>query len=263
MTTARPDRSTEDLAILAEATRILHEDQPLHQRMHRVFELLRAAVRFRDARLTCWLQSAQPGTVRQQYYSADGWPYPWDEALTRRVALGGAIDARTIVVSNEAAVGGHLPVAQATYLGAPIFWGGRLWGVLELRAEHSGGMAGAPQELIAALLPQMAVAVAQEGRRLPMPPSGASDGETPTGLTLAPQRQQQLAEIDEHLEEMLDLHELLSLLLRRALEATGAEAGAIALVDHAFGELVLQIAEGYPAELWNGLPAESRQRHSW
>lgn len=261
--TARPDRSTEALAILAEATRLLQEERPLHQRLHRLFELLRLAVRFRDARLTCWLQSAQPGTVRQQYYSADGWPYPWDEALTRRVALGGVVEARTIVVSNEAAVGGHLPVAQAAYLGAPIFWGGRLWGVLELRADYGRALAGAVEELIRALLPQLAIAVAQEGRSLPLSPSGPSDGETPTGLTLAPQRLQQLAEIDRRLEEMLDLHELLSLLLRRALESTGAEAGAVALVDHQLGELVLQIAEGYPAELWNGLPAQSRQRLSW
>ncbi|HMQ32363.1 MAG TPA: ATP-binding protein [Chloroflexaceae bacterium] len=259
---ARPDRSTEALAVLAEATRILHEDRPLHQRMHRLFELLRLALGFRDARLTCWLQSAQPGTVRQQYYSAEGWPYPWDEALTRRVALGGATETRTIVVSNEAVAVGYLPVAQAAYLGAPAYWGGRLWAVLELRADH-GALAGAAQELIAALLPQLAVAVAHEGRRLPLPPAGASDGDTPTGLTLAPERLQQLAEIDQRLEEMLDLHELLSLLLRRALESTGAEAGAVALVDHELGELVLQIAEGYPAELWNGLPAHGRQRLSW
>ena len=261
--TARPDRSTEALAILAEATRLLYEDRPLHQRMHRVFALVRAAVPFRDARLTCWLQSAQPGTVRQQYYSADGWPYPWDEALTRRIALSGTLDVRTIVVSNPAAGEQHMPVAQAAYLGAPIFWGGRLWGILELRAEFGANLAGPPQELITALSAQLAIAIAQEGHRLPPPPTGASDGETPTGLTLAPQRRQQLAEIDERLEAMLDLHELLSLLLRRALETTGAEAGALALVDHERGELVLELAEGYPAELWNGLPAHSRQRLSW
>jgi signal transduction histidine kinase/GAF domain-containing protein len=257
----RPDRSTEALALLAEATRILSADQGLQQRMHRLFELLRAAARFRDARLTCWLQSAQPGTVRQQFYSADGWPYPWDEALTRKVAVGGTIVTRTIVVSNEA-VAGQLPVAQAGYLGAPIFWGGRLWGVLELRADYGGALGGPTQELLAALLPQLAVAIAQEGRRLPAPPAGASDGQTPSGLTLAPQRQRQLAEIDEQLEEMLDLHELLSLLLRRALESTGAEAGAVALVDHGARELVLQVYEGYPGG-GAGLGSAARQRLSF
>ena len=257
----RPDRSIEALALLAEATRILHVEQPLQQRLHRLFELLRSAVRFRDARLTCWLQSAQPGTLRQQFYSADGWPYPWDEALTRRVAIGGAVEARSIVVSNDAAVAGQLPVAKAAYLGAPIFWGGRLWGVLELRGEAGASLADEAQELISALLPQLAIAVAQEGRRLPPPLAGASDGETPTGLTLTPQRQRQLAEIDERLEEMLNLHALLSLLLRRALESTGAESGAVALVDHTRGELVLQLYEGYPED--GGGLMGARQRLSW
>jgi signal transduction histidine kinase/GAF domain-containing protein len=257
----RPEHSTQALALLAEATRILHADGPLQQRMHRLFELLRAGVRFRDARLTCWLQSTQPGTVRQQFYSAHGWPYPWDEALMRKVAVGAKAEARLIVVSNEAADGGHLPVAQAAYLGAPIFWGGRLWGMMELRAEP-GALNGAASELIAALLPQLAAAIAQEGQRLPAAPAGASDGETPTGLTLPPRLQQQLAEIDERLEEMLDLHELLSLLLRRALESTGAEAGAVALVDHEFGDLVLQVYEGYPAE-HGGMNGATRQRLSW
>lgn len=261
--TTPPNLPIAQLGLLAEATRTLHGEGALHQRLHRLFELLRAAMRFRDGRLTCWLQSAQPGTVRQQFYSADGWPYPWDEGLTRRVALGGTLERRTIVVSNEAAVGGQLPVAQATYLGAPIFWGGRLWGVLELRAELGNGLGAAAEELVKALLPQLAVAIAQEGRRLPAPPAGASDGETPAGLTLAPQRQEQLAAIDDSLEEMLDLHELLSLLLRRALESTGAEAGAVALVDHERGELVLQVYEGYPDDLWGGLAGQTRQRWSW
>jgi signal transduction histidine kinase len=59
---------------------------------------------------------------------------------------------------------------------------------------------------------------------------------------------------------MLDLHGLLNLLLRRALESSGAEAGAVTLVDHEHGELVLQVYEGYPEE--RGLIA-TRQRLSW
>jgi signal transduction histidine kinase/GAF domain-containing protein len=258
----RPDRAAEALALLAEATRLLYGEQALQQRMHRLFELLRAAVPFRDARLTCWLQSAQPGTLRQQFYSAEGWPYPWDEALTRRVAIGGGFDTRTIVVSNDSPVAGQRPVAQAAYLGAPIVWGGRLWGVLELRAEQGAPLAASAKELIAALLPQLAGAIAQEGHILPPALVGVSDGETPTGLTLGPQRQLQLAEIAERMEEMLDLPALLSLLLRRALESTGAEAGAVTLVDHTHGELVLFVYEGYPEE-GGALVGAVRQRLSW
>ncbi|MFV9506046.1 MAG: ATP-binding protein [Oscillochloridaceae bacterium umkhey_bin13] len=263
MTPVRPAPATEALAILAEATRALAEERPLQQRMHRLFTLLRPVTRFRDARLSCWLQSAQPGAVRQQYYSSEGWPYPWDESLARRVALGGQLEARTIVVSNEAVADGYLPVARAAYLGAPISWAGRLWGTLELRAEERHGFAATTPELIAALLPQLAAAIAQEGGRLPPPPIGLSDGETPTGLTLPPPRQQQLAALDQSLEQMLDLHDLLSLLLRRTLEATGAEAGAIMLVDHAAGELELLISEGYPTEPGPRLPTLNRRRTSW
>ncbi|RRR69350.1 MAG: GAF domain-containing protein [Candidatus Viridilinea halotolerans] len=250
------------LALLAEATRILYTEQPLEQRLQRLFALLRPVVNFRDARLTCWLQGAQPGTVRQQFYAADGWPYPWDDGLTRRVALDGGVVVRPIVVSNPAAAGEHLPVMQAAYLGAPLHWERRLWGVLELRAEQPTSLEGS-RELVAALLPQLAVAIAQTGQQLRAAPVGASDGETPTGLTLLPPHQQQLLALDARLEEMLALPELLSLLLRQALSATGAEAGAVLLVDHAVGELLLQIAEGFPPEHWHGLTATRRQRLSW
>lgn len=194
------DRGTEALAVLAEATRSIHAEQPLKQRVHRLFEVLRAELHFRDARLTCWLQSAMPGTVRQQFYSLDGWPYPWDDELMRRVALGETFQARTIVVSNAAAPGEHLPAVQAAYLGIPIRWGPRLWGVLEFRAEHNHRFEPAHCELVAALAPQLAIAVAREGHQLVGSPAGASDGETPAGLTLSLLRQQQLAAVDRRLE---------------------------------------------------------------
>jgi len=257
------DRATEALAVLAEATRSIHAEQPLQQRVHRLFEVLRAELHFRDARLTCWLQSAMPGTLRQQFYSIDGWPYPWDDELMRRVALGETLEARTIVVSNAAAPGEHLPAVQAAYLGMPIRWGPRLWGVLEFRAERNQPFEPAHCDLVAALAPQLAIAVAREGQRLARSPAGASDGETPAGLTLTPLRQQQLAAIDRRLEAMLGVHDLLSLLLRHALEHTGAEAGAIALVDHDAGELVIHVYEGYPHEQWGQLPAHHRHRLSW
>jgi len=256
----RPDPANIGLGVLAQATQLLADARPLPERVHGLFDLLRLAVRYRDARLTCWLQSAQPGTARQQYYSADPWPYPWDDGLTRQVALRGSVEQRTIVVSSEAA-GGQLPITQAAYLGAPIFWGGRLWGVLELRGDYGGGLGPESRELIAALVPQLAIAIAREGDRLPALPGPPGSSETPAGLTLAPARRRELAAIEDSLEEMLDLHALLSLLLRRALEATGAEAGAVSLVDHERGELVLQIYEGYPTDFAGG--PQPRQRWSW
>ncbi|PDW03026.1 ATP-binding protein [Candidatus Viridilinea mediisalina] len=255
--------ATELLALLGEATRILHATLPLEQRIQRLFELLRPVVHFRDARLICWLQGAQPKTERQQFYSADGWPYPWDDSLSRRVALDGALVLRQIAVSNPAAAGEHLPVVQAAYLGAPIRWDRRLWGLLELRAETRSTLEGTSRELVAALLPQLAVAIAQAGQSLPPAPIGASDGATPTGLTLAPPRLQHLLELEARLETMLNLPELLSLLLRQALAATGAEAGAVLLVDQSAGELLLHTAEGLPATPWHGLEAQQHKRFSW
>lgn len=260
---ARSDRATEVLGLLAEATRLLHSGQPLQQRIHRLFEVLRADLGFRDARLTCWLQSATPGTTRQQFYSVEGWPYPWDDELMRRVALGDGIVTRVIGLRNAAGVGEHIPVVQAAYLGAPLRWGARLWGVLELRAEGDRRFGPEHHDLIAALTPQLAIAIAQEGRQLPGSAAGASDGETPTGLTLSPRQQHRLAAIDARLEAMLGVPELLSLLLRQALEHTGAEAGAIALVDHEAGELVIQVYEGFPAEPWHGPLTVHHRRLSW
>lgn len=49
------------LIVVAAASRILQEEQPLVQRIHRLFGLLRLATRYRDGRLTCWLQSARRG----------------------------------------------------------------------------------------------------------------------------------------------------------------------------------------------------------
>jgi signal transduction histidine kinase len=261
--TLQPDRANQALAAVAEATRLLHAERPLAERLHQLFELLRGAVRYRDARLTCWLQSAQPGTARQQYYSAAAWPYPWDDALTRQVAVGGTVSRRTVVLSAEAGVATQLPITQAAYIGAPIFWGGRLWGILELRADYSGDLGPAAQELLTALLPQLAVAIAEEGNRLPALTIGVQSADTPTGLTLAPAQRHQLAALTASLDEVLDLHALLSLLLRRALEASGAEAGAISLVDHERGELVLQIYEGYAHDQAGALNNGLRQRWSW
>ncbi|NJN17007.1 MAG: GAF domain-containing protein [Oscillochloris sp.] len=248
------------LSVLVEATRLLAEERPLADRLHQLFGVLRLAIRFRDARLTFWPGSARPGALRQQFYSPDGWPYPWDDALTRQVALNGLIEQRTIVVSNELVAEPQLPITQATYLGAPIFWSGRLWGVFELRADYTNGLTSVTQEIIAALTPQLAATIARESAGLPALPGIAGTAETPTGLTLPPQQRHELASLDSRLEQMLDLHALLSLLLRRALEITGAEAGAVCLVDQRSDELVLQIYEGAPSMLDRVQP---RQRWGW
>ncbi|NNJ10207.1 GAF domain-containing protein [Chloroflexales bacterium ZM16-3] len=260
--TLSSDQSAQALAALGAAARLLYGDDPLHVRLHGFFDLLRETVHHRDARLTCWLQSARPGSARQQFYSADAWPYPWDDGLTRTVAREGVISRRVIGLGGDGAGGGLLPAVRAAYLGAPILWGGRLWGVLELRTDHADGLRAAADDLIAGLMPLLAAAIAEEGRHQLSLPSGERASDTPTGLTLSAPDKQRLAALNSSLDEAIDLHELLSLLLHRALEASGAEAGAVALVDHEQRELVLHTFEGFAEDIDVGLQSGPRQRWS-
>lgn len=249
------------LALLDEATRLLRDARPMSLRMHDLFQLLRAVLPYRDGRLTCWLQSAQPGTLRQQFYTPERCPYPWDDGLTRQVALDGHVVCRNGMPLPSAGEQARLPALTITYLGAPIWWGGRLWGVLELRSDDPAGMPAIAQELISALLPLLAVAIAQEGMAQEQPAA------SPEELVLAHSGQRSeplLIALSQELEGPLTLHKLLALLLRWSLDSTGAEAGAICLVDHERGELVMQVYEGYPLEALavdiHGMP---RQRWSW
>ncbi|MCG8348221.1 MAG: ATP-binding protein [Chloroflexales bacterium] len=259
--------STENLALLAEATRALLADRPLAARLDDLFRLMRNRLTYTDARLTCWLQSAQPGTMRQQFHSPDGWMYPWDDGLTRQIALGGQIVHQPWLPPSQTdhhENGSQAPVLQATYLGAPIWWGGRLWGVLELRAMHSEDFDHSAQEFITALLPQIASAIAAEGisQNQQIVPVTKKDELAPWHLH--EHEEQILAVLSSELEGPQTLHQLLTLLLRWSLDATGAEAGTISLVDHERGELITQIYEGYPSDRfpsdWSSL---GRQRRSW
>ncbi len=263
MTHAADDLTTGMLSMLAAASRLLHEERPLVQRIHRLFGLLRLAARYRDGRLTCWLQSARPGSSRQQIFSPESWAYPWDDNLTRSVALGGKTVTKTIALGGSLSTE-SLPVISAGYLGAPIFWGGRLWGILELRSDEQRQFNSRVVELVESLKAQLAAAIAQEGARTPQLPAPRFAGETPLGLTLSPSLRQKIIALNEQLELTIDLHELLGIILRRALEGSGAEAGAIALVDHERSELVLHLYEGYDTERRSpGLTGMPRQHWTW
>jgi signal transduction histidine kinase len=256
--------ATRSLALIAEVNRTLYSEHPLALRLHAFFSLLHTGIPYRDARLTCWFQSAQPGTLRQQFYSPDGWTYPWNDGLTRRVALEGRMARRILTRDAGNSQASNLPVVQFAYLGAPIIWQGRLWGILELRAHNSEELDAATQELIQSILPQLAAVIAEEGMRqqqLPAPTRRQQGLAQAVGDT---QQEHLLTALAHELEGPLDLHRLLTLLLRWAIDATGAEAGAINLVDHERGELVLQVHEGYARELFaTGLHAELRQRWKW
>ncbi|NJO07164.1 MAG: GAF domain-containing protein, partial [Chloroflexaceae bacterium] len=112
------------------------------------------------------------------------------------------------------------------------------------------------------LLPQLAVAIAREGlaaraQQLPVVPK-----------TLPPAPEARLAPMYDALDEHLSLNKLLTRVLHEALLQTGAEAGAVCLVDNERGELVMQVHAGYELQL---LPPATtapnaqapRQRWNW
>ncbi|NJM05250.1 GAF domain-containing protein [Candidatus Gracilibacteria bacterium] len=249
------DQSIATLAVLSEATRMLHEARPFGARIHDLFNLLHRTFAYHDARLTCWIGSARPGATRQQFYSADGWPYSWDDTLMRQVARQDQIAFHQLMANGRATGTGQLPAVPIVYLGVPIFWGGRLWGMLELRASQGTLFADELYGLMAALAPQLAAAIMAESKQ-----QWPADSES-TALAAV---QQQLALFDDDLQNTLALPHVLSLLLRRAIELSGAESGAVSLIDHERGELILQVSEGYPPELSSlDLQHGQRQRWSW
>lgn len=272
--------STDMLVLLAKATHILHEEQPIAVRINELLKLLRTTLRCRDSRITCWLQSAQPGARRQQFLSPTSNYHPWDDGVMRRTAVGGKITRRRLSEAAAPAANGTalpalpentttLTAAQMSYLGAPIIWSERLWGVLELRAEGDSIFESAVQEFIAALLPQLAVAIAREGARMHQQ-AALPDHEARPAVSLPVNERsyQLLTALGEELEAPLSLHALLPLLLRRALDATGAEAGAICLVDHAREELEMHVYEGYASQMHDALADDEagstlHQRWSW
>jgi signal transduction histidine kinase/GAF domain-containing protein len=248
----------EMLVLLAEASRLLHAEQPLGARLHSFFHLLRTGVRYRDARLTCWFQAARPGSQRQEFYFPDPPLHPWDNRLMRQTAMEGKIVCRVVTVADEQGS------ETFFYMGSPISWQRQLWGVLEMRAEPSDESGEAAQELIAALLPQLAIAIALEGEQQPdTEPNMQMLMHLPGSLQqgqLVSNHHMLLDTAAQDLKEPCDLHSLLARLLRWTLDATGAEAGAICQVDHEREELVVQQHEGYAPEVFGDTPGIAQQR---
>lgn len=265
--------STELLTVLAEASRVLQDGRSLLSRLEDLFKVFRTGIRYRDARLTCWFGSVRPGAQRQHFYSPGTRSYPWDNGLTRQVAMGQTIVRQSVTPDPESPGDGvrdHLRqlTAPHVYLGAPIVWGKRLWGVLELRADGTDDLGQPVQEFVTGLLPQLAIAIVAESERLlasseanvqmlTRPVSNASQTDLATRTPF-------FSALEYELEEPVPLHTLLTHLLRWTLDETCAEAGSICLVDYERGELVMQVYEGYSSGAFatDALSAH-QERISW
>ncbi len=231
-------RTTAALPLVLNASRLLAGDQALTVRLIGLFDVLRQAIAFHDGRMTWWRREPIAVATGEQWYASNGWSVPWSDDILRDVIERGAPCHNT---ARDA----------ITHYGAPIVWNGRLWGVLELRGSDRMAIGAEEQALIDALAPLLAAAI-------------ASDQGTTGALTLTVRQQRVIEALRADLEAPLDLSHLLQFLLRWALDATGAEAGAIVLVDRERGELVLQVYEGYSGDpLSRDAFGEARRRWSW
>ena len=158
-----PPTTQATLPILSAVARLLASERSFAARIYDMFVLLRDAVQFHDGRLVCWLQSDQPASLREQFYTPNGLPHPWNDELTQHVVQRNAPVRLTaplrVFLDGDAP---ELP-GEITYYGAPIIWDGQLWGVLELRAAGAEAFGQSDQALLAALLPLLAAAIAVEG----------------------------------------------------------------------------------------------------
>jgi signal transduction histidine kinase len=250
MLASLPSQSA-SLHVVTSVARLLGSERPFAARVQELFAQLHGALTYLDGRLTCWPHADPPNGQALQYLTLDGYREPWDDALVARV-----IELRAAArVTIEPHYGEARSFAR-TALGVPVVWEGRLWGVLELRAAGEDALGQPEQELIAALLPLLAAAIAAEGGIAMAIQRSRSD--------LSIQQSHLMAEIESTLEEPLSLGSLLEQLLQWAMDATGIEAGSISLVDHEHGQIVLQSYEGYgsPPFSYDHM-GEPQRRRSW
>ncbi len=255
---ALPSSTEATLPALSAVARLLSSERSFAARIADLFVLLRTVVQFHDGRLVCWLQPDDPAGPREQFATPNGWSQPWNDELIEHVAERSA--PVRLIAPLRVMVDGTAPelAGEITYFGAPIRWDGRLWGVLELRAADADSFAPAEEIFLGALLPLLAATIAVEGTGDPGPALRRRPGE------LTSHQDRLLASLRAELEAPLSLDALLTLLLRWALDSTGAEAGAICLVDHERGEVALQVYEGYGREPFStDMYGEVRRRWSW
>lgn len=254
---ALPPTTQPSLPLLAEIARSLSSERSFVARIHDLFVLLRQAVDFHDGRLICWLQSAQPASPREQFYTPYGWRVPWNDELTQQVGERKSVLRLVFPTRLLLADAADDMPPEVTYFGLPIAWEDRLWGVLELRASGNA-ISTAEQSFVQAILPLLASAIAVEGG------NGGVRSLARRANELTVRQERLLEGLCGEMEAPLALNDLLARLLRWAMDSTGAEAGAISLVDHERGELVLQADEGYPYEPLNReLYGGPRRRWSW
>ncbi|NOK63752.1 MAG: PAS domain-containing protein [Chloroflexi bacterium AL-W] len=238
--------------LLTALAHVLSGEYAFVARVHKMFELLQQAVPFYDGRLLYQSQSHGSEPLYEQINTASRWPMPWNEEQTRQV-----MHSRMAVQSADA-LDDATDISNVTTLSVPVVWAEQLCGVLELRAEGSDVFAAPHQTFIAAMLPLLAAAVVAEADKT------YALAAHPQAHTLMQRQEDALNDLYEEFGAPYALNEFLTMLLRWSLDATGAEAGMISLVDHDKKQLVAQVYQGYPQEpLSRDIYGEPRRRWSW
>jgi len=240
-------RSSSSLTLVADAARLLATDGPISTRVDGVLKIMRRALGFHDGRVSRVAEGTGRG-VREQWVITNGWDEPWvDDVLDAAIAARAPI--RRVVRRRGSDV---VPDGLITHYCAPIAWDGQLWGAVEVRAAGGSAIGLVEQTSIAALVPLLAVALAGD----------AGNGSATLVGELTGRQRNWLQSLRETMEAPLALTALLNRLLEWALEATGAEAGSISLVDHQRGELILQAHQGYGRDPL-GFDSYGEPRRAW
>jgi signal transduction histidine kinase len=220
--------------------RALTADTGLDSRLQQCFQILADDAPQLDLRLTIW--PGGTGSPPRSWAPLRPNQAAWDNTRVAQVARRRqplVIDQHTAPALppapfNPTSVQAAPSDDGLSYMGLPVQWEGRLWGVLEVR--RAGTFSPGERTLVSGLLPLLAAAIGEDQW-------GRAENNS------AMERQIDLRLVVRELEGSADLGGLLEILLRRVMGATRAEAGAINLVDRERGEYTLHVASGYPEEV--------------
>lgn len=240
-------------SIFTAITRLLASDRSLAARVADCLALLREAVPFDDGRLIYWSAAGDP-SLREETATPSSWDLPWpdhEHVIRQRTPIR--------IVQHP-----HDPVLPPSIVcfSAPVVWNNTCWGLLTLRSADPDAFSSSGQTFVESVLQVLAGVLADDTSTNGHHSLVRMVGPRPDELST--RQMDMLAEVRANLEQPLPLSDLLALMLRWALDATGAEAGAISLVDHERGELFLQHDHGYPTEVFSRDSfGEPRRRWSW
>ncbi|KPL85494.1 ATP-binding protein [Herpetosiphon geysericola] len=226
------------LALFSSLAQTLLATTPFEQRLQHCFGMLADSYPQLDLRLTLFNEpDARPQVVLPLHRTSAVWDNTrMLQVVRRRQPV--VIDQHTAPAlppspfTTSSIVASEWQADMQCYLGLPVQWEGRLWGVLEAR--RNGTFSASERTLLSNLLPLLATAIGESHWGRPIHPTSS-------------EQQLDVRALTHDLEIAPDVISLLTTLLQRAIHGVKASAGAINLVDREHGEYQLVASQGYPA----------------